>query len=180
MYQETDRVHRYESLKLDEPGNRVHRAWWSSSGLKGSNEKAHAKSRRAMMIGKYRLSGQWRQTWSVNIDADCTLADSLSLLNHSELSICPTSLNARFRIFHRDFSSKKRRNTVACAREHNVVRASTRESKLRDSLVALPIKTCASVRDRLKRRILADVRKLEWKHWEEWNYFSVSRPVNTE
>lgn len=60
-----------------------------------------------MMIGKYRLSGQWRQTWSVNIDADCTLADSLSLLNHSELSICPTSLNARFRIFHRDFSLEK-------------------------------------------------------------------------
>lgn len=69
-----------------------------------------------MMIGKYRLSGQWRQTWSVNIDADCTLADSLSLLNHSELSICPTSLNARFRIFHRDFSLEKEtqygRNTV--------------------------------------------------------------------
>lgn len=63
--------------------------------------------RLAMMIGKYRLSGQWRQTWSVNIDADCTLADSLSLLNHSELSICPTSLNARFRIFHRDFSLEK-------------------------------------------------------------------------
>lgn len=97
LYREIDRVHTI--LKIRRTWyieNVIHRrvmAIMRSRVEERIERKSTCKaSRRAMMmIGKYRLSGQWKQTRSVNIVRRRRLYARwfpLSLLNRSELSIC--------------------------------------------------------------------------------------------
>lgn len=91
LYREIDRiVHRYDSQNWTNVIHRRVMAIMKSQVEERIERKSTCKaSRRAMMmIGKYRLSGQWKQTRSVNIVRRRRLYARYLLLNRSELSIC--------------------------------------------------------------------------------------------
>lgn len=119
LYREIDRiVHRYDSQNWTNVIHRRVMAIMKSQVEERIERKSTCKaSRRAMMmIGKYRLSGQWKQTRSVNIVRRRRLyARWFPLSSAKSLGIIDlswTSLNARFRISRFLLEIVRRRNTM--------------------------------------------------------------------